>query len=65
MDFVSGVKGIEVLGLVKIPQHGSSVFSARSAKGSIRGDSDSVNVAGVTAVIGLDTTGRELPNLRR
>jgi len=52
-----------VLRLVKVPEHGGSVLSTRSAKGSIWGDGDGVDVTGVTDVVSLEAAGGELPNL--
>lgn len=63
MDLVTGVEGVEVLGLVEVPEHGGTVLAAGGAEGAIGGDGDGVDVAGVTDVVGLDTAGGELPNL--
>ena len=63
VDLVTGVERVQVLGLIQVPQHGGPVLSSGSAKRSIRRDGDGVDVTGVTAVVGLDTAGRELPNL--
>jgi hypothetical protein len=63
VDLVAGVEGVEVLGLVEVPQHGGSVLAAGGAQGSVGGDGDGVDVAGVTDVVGLQAAGRELPDL--
>lgn len=63
VDLVTGVEGVEVLGLVKVPEHGGAVLATGGAEGSIGGDGDGVDVAGVTDVVGLETAGSELPNL--
>lgn len=63
MDFIASGEGIKVLGLVQVPQHGGSVFTARGAEGAVRGDSDCVDVAGVADVVGLDAAGSEFPDL--
>jgi hypothetical protein len=63
VNLVTGAKGVEVLGLVQVPKHGGTVLTAGSAEGSVRGDGDSVDVTGVTDVVGLDAAGGELPNL--
>ena len=63
VDLVTGVEGVEVLGLVEVPEHGGTVLAAGGAEGAIGGDGDGVDVAGVTDVVGLDTAGGELPNL--
>lgn len=63
MDLVTGVEGVEVLGLVQVPQHGGTVLATGGAEGSVGGDGDGVDVAGVTDVVGLQTAGSELPDL--
>lgn len=63
MDLVVGVEGVEVLGLVEIPEHGGSVLTTGGAEGAIGGDGDGVDVTGVTDVVGLELAGGELPNL--
>lgn len=63
VDLVAGVEGVEVLGLVEVPQHGGSVLATGGAQRSVRGDGDGVDVTGVTDVVGLQAAGRELPNL--
>lgn len=63
VDLVTGVEGVEVLGLVEIPEHGGAVLATGGAERSIGGDGDGVDVAGVTDVVGLETAGSELPNL--
>lgn len=54
MHLIAGVQRVEVLGLIEIPEHGCTIFAARRAKRAVRGDSDSVNVAGVADVVGLN-----------
>lgn len=63
VDFITSVQGVKMLRLVQVPQHGSSVLSTRRAERSIGGDCDSVDVSGVSDVVGLQSAGRELPNL--
>lgn len=63
MDLIAGGEGVEVLGLVEIPEHGGTVLATGGAEGSVGGDGDGVDVAGVTDVVGLETAGSELPNL--
>ena len=63
MDFVAGSERVEVLGLIQIPEHGGAIFTAGSAEGAVGRDSDGVDVAGVTDVIGLDAAGGEFPDL--
>ena len=63
VDLVVGIERVQVLALVKIPQHGGTVLATGSAEGAIGGDGDGVDVAGVAAVVGLQLAGGQLPNL--
>lgn len=63
MDLVTGVQGVQVLRLVQVPQHGGSVLSTRSAQRSVGGDGDGVDVSAVSDVVGLQSAGREFPDL--
>ena len=65
MDLVAGLERVKVLGFVQVPQHGGAVFAARCAEGTVGGDGDGVDVAGVADVIGLDAAGGEFPDLER
>jgi hypothetical protein len=65
VDLITSVERVEVLGLVQVPQHGGTVLATGSAEGSVGGDGDSVDVAGVTDVVGLQAAGSELPDLDR
>jgi len=63
MNLVTSVQGVKVLRLIQVPEHGGSVLTTGCAERSIWRNSDSVDVAGVSDVVGLQTAGRELPNL--
>lgn len=63
MDLVAGGEGVEVFRLVEVPEHGGSVLAAGGAEGSIGGDGDGVDVAGVADVVGLNAAGSEFPDL--
>ena len=63
VDLVTGGERVQVLGLVKVPEHGCSVLATGGAKRTIGGDGDGVDVASVADVVGLDTARSELPNL--
>ncbi len=63
MDLVAGGQGVEVLGLVEVPEHSCAVFAAGGAEGAIGGDGHGVDVAGVADVVGLDAAGGEFPDL--
>lgn len=63
MDLVVGVEGVQVLGLVKIPEHGGAVLATRGAEGTVGGDGDGVDVASVADVVGLQLAAGEFPDL--
>ena len=65
MDLIACLEGVEVLGLVEVPEHGCTVLAAGSAKGSVGGDGDCVDVAGVADVVGLDAARGEFPDLEK
>lgn len=64
VDLVVGVERVQVLGLVKVPQHGGTVLATGGAEGTVGGDGDGVDVASVANVVGLQLAGGELPNLK-
>ena len=53
-----------MLALVQVPEHGDAVFATRSSERIIRGDGDSVDVTGVSVVVGLQFELGEFPDLR-
>lgn len=63
MDLVASVERVEVLRLVQIPEHSSSVLPSGRAERTIGGDGDGVDIARVTNVVSLDAAGSEFPNL--
>ncbi len=63
MDLVAGCQGVEVLGLVEVPEHGCAVFAAGGAEGAVGGNGHGVNVASVADVVGLDAAGGKFPDL--
>lgn len=65
VDLVVGVEGVQVLGLVEIPEHGGAVLAAGSAERTVGGDGDGVDVASVTDVVGLQLAAGQLPDLMR
>lgn len=65
VDLVTGGEGVEVLGLVEVPEHGGAVFAAAGAERAVGRDGDGVDVAGVADVVGLDAAGGELPDLKK
>jgi len=42
-----------VLALVQIPEHGDTILATRGGKRTIGGDRNSVDVAGMAVVVGL------------
>ena len=64
VDLVTGGQGVEVLGLVEVPEHGCAVFAAGGTEGAVGGDGHGVDVAGVADVVGLDAAIGEFPYLR-
>jgi hypothetical protein len=65
VDDVTSLEGVKVLALVEIPEHGDAVLATRGSQGAIGRDGNSVDVAGVTVVVGLELELGEFPNLRR
>ena len=65
VDNVAGLKGVQVLALVKVPEHGDAVLAAGRSKRTIGGDGDGVDVAGVAVVVGLELELGELPHLEK
>lgn len=63
VDDVSGLEGVEVLALVKVPKHGDTILTTGGGEGSIGGDGEGVDVTSVTVVVGLELALVELPNL--
>lgn len=54
-----------MLGLVEIPEHGGAVLATGGAEGSVGGDGDGVDVAGVANVVSLKLAGGKFPDLSR
>ena len=54
-----------MLALVQVPKHGNAVLTARCSKRTVRRDRDSVDVAGVAVVVGLQFELREFPDLSK
>ena len=51
MDLVPGVEGVQVLGIVQVPQHRGTVLSTGRTERSVGRDSDYVDVSCVSVVI--------------
>lgn len=63
VDDSVGSKGIKMLTIIEVPEHGGTVLSSGSAEGSIRGDGDGVNVARVVDQVCLDLAVGKVPDL--
>lgn len=65
VDDVTGLEGIEVLGGMEVPEHDGGILSAGGTEGAVGGNSNSVAVSGVTAVVDGELRGGALhvPNL--
>jgi len=63
IDDGSSLEGVQEFALVQVPKAGSSVFATRSAKGTVRGHGDGVQVSGVTDKVVLDLAVAKAPNL--
>lgn len=63
VDLVVGVQRVKVLGLVEIPEHGGTVLATGGTQRAVRRDGNSVDVASVADVVGLQLAGAELPYL--
>jgi len=63
VDLIASAEGVEVLGLVEVPEHGGTILTTGSAEGSVGRDGHSVDVSGVSDVVGLDAACSEFPDL--
>ena len=57
------IQGVEVLAIIKVPQHGLPVLASAGAEGAVRGESDGVDVSSVTDVVGLQLAVGQVPHL--
>lgn len=53
IDDITCLKGVEVLALIQVPKHGNTILATRCRQGTIGGDRNSINVAGMAVVICL------------
>lgn len=63
VDLIVCVEGVQMLGLIEVPEHSGTILATGSAEGAVGGDSDGVDVAGVTDVVSLKLAARQFPNL--
>lgn len=63
VDGIAGLERVQVLAIVQVPEHGNTILATRGGEGSIGGDRDGVDVAGVAVVVCAEFALGELPNL--
>jgi hypothetical protein len=63
VDNVTSLERVQVLRVVKIPEHDNTVLTTGSAERTIGGDSDGVDVTSVSNVVGSELALGELPDL--
>lgn len=62
VDDIASFQTVKVFAFVQIPEHGDSVLTTRSAKRTIGGNGDGVNITSVTDVVGSEFALCEIPN---
>ena len=65
IDNITCLQRVEVLALVEVPKHGYTILATRRCEGAIGRDRDSVDVASMDVVVGLELELRKLPDLSR
>ena len=63
VDVLGVVKGVQVLAVIQVPQHGLGVLATGGAEGAVGRHGDGVEVAGVTNVVGLQLAVSQVPHL--
>lgn len=63
VDNITSFKGVKVLGVIQIPKHNNTILASRSAKRTIRRNSDSVDIAIVTDKVGAQLELGQIPDL--
>lgn len=63
MDLRSGVQGVQGLVGVQVPQDDDTVLTGGSVQGSVRGDGDAGDVAGVANEVGIELVLVQVPGL--
>ena len=63
VDDVTGLEGVEVLALVKVPEHGDTILATGGSERAIWRYRDGIDVARVAIVIGLQLELLEFPDL--
>jgi len=63
IDDISGLKAVELLSVVEIPESGGTVLASRSAERTIRGNSDGVDVSSVSNQVSDQLAVGKIPDL--
>lgn len=63
IDDVTRLKGVKMLALVEVPEHGDTVLATGCGEGTVGRNGDGVDVASVAVVVGLELELLELPDL--
>lgn len=63
VDFIIGIKRVQVLVLIQIPQDHLTILASRSTKRAIRGNSNGVDIAIVANEVGTQLELAKVPNL--
>jgi len=63
VDDVTSFKGVKLLALVEVPEHGNTVLATGSSEGTVRGAGYGVKVASVAGKVGTELAVGEVPNL--
>jgi hypothetical protein len=63
MDKGTGLQGVEVLGLVQVPEHDNTVLTGGGTEGTIGGDGNSVDITVVANKVGTELHLGKIPDL--
>jgi len=63
VDDLTSIEGVKALAFVQVPEHGSAVLATRGTEGTIRGNTDGVEVASVADKVVAELAVGQSPNL--
>jgi len=63
VDNIAGFQGVQVLAVVEVPKHSDAILTTGGGEGTIRGDGNGVDIAGVAVVVGAELALAKLPDL--
>jgi len=63
VDDISGIKTVKTLAFVQVPKHGGTILSSGGTERTIWGDTDSVEVSGVSNKVVAELAVSQAPNL--